>query len=110
MSKSIYKIYSNTEYEISWFLRAINAKNTILHELRKKTIISVISKFLSIGIKREIVRPKQKSSIYQKVYDIQVENKIPMVKWPSNEKELHGDIVHCHYDEVYNLLEDRKDI
>ena len=110
MSKSIYKIYSNTEYEISWFLRAINAKNTILHKLRKKTIISLISKFISIGIKREIVKPNQKDSIYQKVYDIQVENIIPMVKRPRNEKELHSDIVHCHYDEVYNLLDDRKDI
>ena len=110
MSKSIYKIYSNTEYEISWFLRAINSKNTTLHKLRKKTIISLISKFISIGIKREVVKPNQKSSIYQKVYDIQVENIIPMVKRPRNEKELHSDIVHCHYDEVYNLLEDRKDI
>lgn len=107
MTKELFKIYSNTEFEISWFLRAVNAKNSILLKLKKKTIISVISRFLSINLKKEFIQPKHKKSIYQKVYECQIENIIPMVKWPKNEKEIHSDIIHCHFDQMYNLLQDR---
>ena len=103
MSSSILRISTNTNFAFGALLRIVNCStNGKLRKLNKKTILSVIVKFLSVGIWEEMLEPKySKKIVYKKLYDSQIENIIPMLK---RGKTVHSDSVHCKYDEVYNIL------
>lgn len=105
MSKEMYKIYTNTRHEIFSLIYTTYSTHSVMKKLKKKTIMNTILQFLSIKLYKEEVKPNRNDIILKEVYDIQKENLIPMVKFPRKDNELHSDLIHCHYDHVYNLLQ-----
>ncbi|MCQ2817473.1 MAG: hypothetical protein MJ252_09430 [archaeon] len=106
--KKIYRISYNTSNQAFWFICATYHENSIIRKLRKKTILCKIAQFLSIKTERREIYPKQKTLIYKTVYDSQIENILPIVKHPLNKNEMHGDLIHLAYDQIFYLLQEEE--
>lgn len=105
LSQSLYRVYSNTQLQVMFFIYLVFSNNKKMKKFRPKTILSSITKFLSIDLTVEECKPKKlRFIVFKKHYDNQIENVIPIVKFPRNSEQLNQDLVHCHYDHIYNLL------
>lgn len=104
LSQSLYRIYSNTQLQVMFLSYLVYSNNAKMKKLRPRTILSNITKYLSVDLITEECKPrKQRFILFKKQYDNQIENVIPIVKFPSSSEQLNQDLVHCHFDHIYNL-------
>jgi len=108
ITKNILKIYSSTNFIIWSFIYSVYSRNSKFKFLKRKPILSTISKFISIRFKEKLFNemndPKVKNIVNLSSIQNQEEFKNSFIMYPRKESEIHQDLVYLHFDQTFRIM------
>jgi hypothetical protein len=108
ITKNVLKIYTSTNFIVWSFIYCVYSNESKIKYIKKKPILSTISKFISIRFKEKIFNdlndPKVKNIVNLSSIQNQEEFKNSYVMYPRKESEIHQDLVYLHFEQTFRLM------